>query len=127
MRFRGELIGAVESILVRALIVGFDPVDQVKLPDHAAPDRRQPAVGPEIKTILIIRARARGAKYMFSAGNPSLSNNESAAWRLLFVFCFLFDLGCLVLVLCGCRPGSLPGQRSEERSVGTGCVWSRRT
>src|SRR3546814_16748553 len=69
-RLHGEHIGAVGSILVRARVVGFDPFDQFKLPDHAAPDRRQPAVGPEIKTILIIRARARGAKYMFSAGNP---------------------------------------------------------
>src|SRR3546814_8038351 len=62
MRLHGEHIGAVESILVRARVVGFDPFDQFKLPDHAAPDRRQPAVGPEIKTILIIRARARGAR-----------------------------------------------------------------
>src|SRR3546814_17495877 len=48
---------------------------------------------------------------MLSAGNPVSSNNESAAWRLLFVFCFLFDLGGLVLVLCGCRQGLFLGQR----------------
>ena len=38
--FHGIDIGTIEGVLVRARIVGLDPLDKFKLPDHGRPTRR---------------------------------------------------------------------------------------